>query len=60
MKFTKTKDPTNQFDTTDVTVDSSANTLTDILTDFADFLKACGYSLPNNDNPLIVNHEDEE
>lgn len=58
MKFIKTKDPTNPYDTTDVTVDSSAETLTDILNDFAGFLKACGYSLPNVDNPIIINDEE--
>lgn len=60
MKFQKTKNPTNEFDTTNVTVESSAVTLQDILNDFADFLKACGYILPNNDNPLILNNKDEE
>lgn len=60
MKFIKNKDPNNNFDTSSVTLESEAVTLDDILFDFASFLRACGYTLPNNDCPLIINEEDKE
>lgn len=43
FKFLKTKDEDNRFDTSNVLVTSDAETLEDILTDFEDFLRGCGY-----------------
>ena len=61
MKFIKEKDPNNKFDTTNIVFETESITLDDILCDFADFLKACGYSLPNSDTPIILDiNEDEQ
>jgi len=45
-KFTKTKDETNSFDFTNVTVEvvNSDSELDDLIQSFGEFLKACGYS----------------
>lgn len=47
MRFTfkKQQDKNNQFDTTDVTVESDGVTLDVILSDFADFLRGCGFQI---------------
>lgn len=43
FKFIKIKDPTNEFDRTNIKIESDSLVLSDVLEDFADFLKACGY-----------------
>jgi hypothetical protein len=60
MKFIKERDISNEFDSTTIIVESSSVSLPEILDDFASFLKACGYSLPNIDNPLIINDSEEQ
>ena len=60
MKFIKERDLDNEFDSTTITVESSSVSLPDILNDFAHFLKACGYSIPNTDNPIIINDSEEQ
>jgi hypothetical protein len=39
------------------TVESEQAGLYDVLQDFANFLRACGYSLPLCDEPLILNED---
>lgn len=60
FKFIKIRDDENDFDLTDVMHKTDANTLDDILREFALFLRGCGYSLPHCDYPIIVNEEDDE
>jgi len=43
--FTKTKDPENKFDISNVTMEIEAENLRDILEHFEDFLKACGFHI---------------
>lgn len=45
--FIKNKDPENKYDRVDVTFEISEKdtVLDDLVEDFTDFLKACGYSL---------------
>jgi hypothetical protein len=43
--FKKNRDLNNSFDTTTVTIESEATTVTEILSDFRDFLLACGFSI---------------
>lgn len=43
--FTKTKDPENEFDISNVTMEIEAENLRDILEYFQDFLKACGFHM---------------
>lgn len=45
LKFIKYKDRANKFDTTSVYMISTANHLPDILEDFADFLRASGFTV---------------
>jgi len=45
LKFIKIKDSTNHFDHTNVKIESDSIVLSDILEDFTDFLKACGFQL---------------
>jgi hypothetical protein len=45
MIFKKLHDPENRFDQSDVIIRTSALTLPDILEDFADFLRGCGFSI---------------
>jgi hypothetical protein len=42
-KFSKTKDPENKYDTSNVVVESNGVTLSELLEDFGGFLKACGF-----------------
>jgi hypothetical protein len=41
--FTKTRDPENRFDHTEVTVKTSAEQLSDIVAAFEDYLRATGF-----------------
>ena len=43
----------------EVTVSTCEITVTDVLRDFAQFLSACGYTMPKCDNPIILNYDDE-
>lgn len=43
IKFIKTKDETNHFDHTNLIMETESETLGDLLEDFTDFLKGCGY-----------------
>jgi hypothetical protein len=57
-KFQKTRDPENEFDTTNVTIESNAVTMPQLIEDFKDFLAACGFPISHNDN-LIIEEEEE-
>jgi hypothetical protein len=57
ITFKKIPDPTNQFDKTTVVVETESQTLPDLLDDFADFLKGCGFVIPNNCSIQIVEEE---
>jgi hypothetical protein len=41
--FIKHRDPENRFDTTSVTMELEATTISEIVEEFANFLKASGY-----------------
>lgn len=41
--FKKIKDPENHFDVSDLTMEVDAVVLTEIIDEFANFLKGCGY-----------------
>lgn len=56
--FRKVKDKTNQFDNTDVTIESDSVTLTDLLDDFKSFLLACGYVIRPEEDIVILNDEE--
>jgi hypothetical protein len=47
-KFSKTPDPENPFDHTEVTVTTSAEMLDDLLTAFEDFLRGNGFRFDGN------------
>jgi len=57
--FRKTQDSTNEFDTTTVTVESEAITLTEVLEDFKGFLMASGFPINFSDS-LVIYKEDVE
>lgn len=59
ITFKKQKDPDNKFDTTTVIVESSAVTLPDVLSDFKEFLMACGFQISPS-SELIFYEEEEE
>lgn len=44
IKFIKYKDPDNHYDKTTVIIKSESVVLQDILEDFEEFLKACGFN----------------
>jgi hypothetical protein len=58
--FRKERDKTNQFDTTNVVVESTAITLPDILEDFKEFLMACGYSIKPSEDLVIYDTKEDE
>lgn len=43
IKFVKIKDPQNGYDSTDIIMRTDAIGLPEIVKDFEDFLRACGY-----------------
>jgi hypothetical protein len=47
-KFIKTKDPENKYDTSNVTVESNAEALPELLEDIEDFLRGCGFCFKGN------------
>ena len=55
--FKKIRDKENRFDTTDLIMRSNSSTITEILEDFADFLRGCGYSI--NGQLEVVNYEED-
>jgi len=44
-KFTKTKDETNKFDYTDVTIEVDSETRQELINSFIEFLAGCGFSV---------------
>lgn len=60
FKFIKVKDPTNQFDRTNIKIESDSLVLSDVLEDFADFLKACGYSFDGLEATYVETEEEKE
>lgn len=60
MIFMKIKEDGNVYDKTNMILETDAVSLGDILYDFSCFLRGAGYSLPESDNPIIVNDEDNE
>jgi hypothetical protein len=44
-KFVKTRDPENHFDNSDVLIRTDSHDLLELLEEFENFLKACGFSL---------------
>lgn len=57
--FIKHTNLDNEFDTTKVIVHSSAETLSELLSDILDFVKACGYSLkPGAELEIIEDSND--
>ena len=56
--FRKVRDDDNQFDTTNITIESDAQTLPDVLEDFKGFLMACGYYVNPGDS-IVIESEDE-
>jgi hypothetical protein len=57
--FKKLRNKTNKFDTTDITFESEAESLPEILDDMRDFLAACGYAVSYKDT-LVIEKEEEE
>lgn len=57
-KFVKIKDEKNEFDTTKVVIYSDATSLSDLIDNFSDFLKACGYSFDSLE--IFYNGDDNE
>ena len=56
--FTKTPDTNNHFDSSTIEMNVEATGLDDLLSEFANFLRACGYVIPQVDNPIIINDEE--
>lgn len=56
-KFVKNVDLHNNFDTAKVVMYSDAEDLTDLLRDFLDFIKACGYSIKPGSSLEVVDDE---
>lgn len=56
IRFQKIKDKDNEFDNTDVLIETISITVTDLLEDFKHFLNACGYII----NGTLVVEPDEE
>jgi len=56
--FKKERDKSNQFDTTNVVIESVAVSLPDILSDFKEFLLACGYQIRPEEELVITNTEE--
>lgn len=56
-KFVKNTNLHNNFDTTKVVMYSDAEDLTDLLRDFLDFIKACGYSIKPGSSLEVVDDE---
>lgn len=57
ITFKKERDKTNNFDTTNVIIESTAVSLPDILSDFKEFLMACGYQI-SPDEEIVIYKED--
>lgn len=55
----KQKDPSNEFDTSEVTLVTHAVTLDEILEDVKSFLLACGYPINWNAELVIQESEDD-
>lgn len=55
-KFIKTKDVENRFDNTNVSIESESISLPELLEDFADFLRGCGFQIDGHLDVI----EDEE
>lgn len=55
--FKKIKDTSNEYDTFELEMTSTAQTITDILADFECFLKGCSYNL---DGKKVVLSDEEE
>lgn len=58
MTFIDHNDPDNRFDTSKVIYHSNAMTLSEILLDFTNFLKAAGYCFKNNEILDVVSEND--
>ncbi len=58
MKFTKTRDLSNPYDTTEVSIETFAIGLPEVLGDFLNFLRACGYSISPEASLEIVEEEE--
>ena len=56
--FRKERDKTNQFDTTNVVVESNAVTLPEILEDFKEFLMACGYQIKPSEQLALYEEQE--
>lgn len=52
LVFRKIKDPDNQFDQTDITMEVNHVNLEDVVQEFVGFLRACGYIPENLENYL--------
>lgn len=57
ITFKKTKDSSNKFDTSTITLESEAVSLPEILEDFKSFLMACGYAVEYTDDIVIEKEE---
>lgn len=56
-KFVKNINLSNVFDTTKVIMYSDTENLTDLLRDFLDFIRACGYSIKPGSSLEVVDDE---
>jgi hypothetical protein len=56
--FTKHRDLDNRFDTTTVTMEVEAETLSEIIEEFANFLKASGYFEKTVEEVLNINQDE--
>ena len=57
--FTKTRDPENPFDHVEVTVKTSAEQLSDIVTAFEDYLRATGFHFEGQRLELVDDDTDD-
>ena len=58
--FKKTKDPENEFDSTEVYVKTDSVSVPDILEDFKYFLAGCGFPISFHDEIEIKYHNEKE
>lgn len=58
--FKKYRNPDNEFDNSVVKMTTEAETLTEILEDFLDFLSGCGYNVTDLRNEIIYGEIKEE
>lgn len=59
ITFKKSRDLDNEFDQTDIVMETYSETLPDLLEDYKNFLMACGFPI-NFDDTIEINRNEDE